>query len=76
MDWFIFLLIYLFIFTVVALTFRPDGKEVAIATLNAQIAIWDVVAVSQTGTIEGRHDMGYTRKEAEKITAKQAAFGK
>ncbi len=56
--------------------FRPDGDEVAIATLNAQISFYDPNTAEPTGSIEGRHDLGYTRKEGEKITAKKASQGK
>ncbi len=59
-----------------AVTYRPDGDELAIATLNAQIAFYDPHTAAQTGSIEGRHDLGYTRKEGEKITAKKSAAGK
>ena len=57
-------------------TFRPDGDEVAIATLNAQITFYNPNTATPSGSIEGRHDLGYTRKEGEKVTAKKAAQGK
>ena len=60
----------------VSLTYRPDGKQLAVACLNAQISVWDTQSATQISTIEGRHDLGYTRKENEKITAKKAAAGK
>lgn len=63
-------------FSVLALTFRPDGKELAVATLNAHITFWDTVSTQQKGTIEGRHDLGYFRKETEKFSGKTAAEGK
>ena len=59
-----------------AVTFRPDGDQIAIATLNAQISFYDPNTANPMGSIEGRHDLGYTRKEGEKITAKKAAHGK
>lgn len=59
-----------------AVTFRPDGAELAVATLNAQISFWDPDSATQTGTIEGRHDLRPGRKELDKITAKHAAKGK
>ncbi|KAI0226931.1 Periodic tryptophan-like protein 2 [Lamellibrachia satsuma] len=61
---------------VLAVAFRPDGNEVAVATLNTQISFWDVDSATQTGSVEGRHDLGYTRKEADKITAKKSSYGK
>ncbi|KAK2509227.1 hypothetical protein MC885_009195 [Smutsia gigantea] len=59
-----------------ALTFRPDGAELAVATLNAQITFWDPEKATQTGSIEGRHDLKTGRKELDKITAKHSAKGK
>ncbi|XP_043928437.1 periodic tryptophan protein 2 homolog [Protopterus annectens] len=59
-----------------AVTFRPDGKQIAVATLNGQITFWDPDNGVQTGSIEGRHDLQLGRKELDKITAKQSAKGK
>ncbi|XP_053398750.1 periodic tryptophan protein 2 homolog [Mercenaria mercenaria] len=61
---------------VLAVSFRPDGGELAVSTLNAQISFWEPHQAKQVGSIEGRHDIGYSRKEQEKITAKKSAFGK
>ncbi|WAR00919.1 PWP2-like protein [Mya arenaria] len=57
---------------VLSVTFRPDGGELAVSSLNAQISFWDPQLAKQVGSIEGRHDIGYSRKEQEKITAKKA----
>jgi len=59
-----------------AVAFRPDGNEVAVATLNTQISFWDVDSATQTASVEGRHDLGYTRKDTDKITAKKSSYGK
>uniref|UniRef100_A0A2K6UYM4 Periodic tryptophan protein 2 homolog n=1 Tax=Saimiri boliviensis boliviensis TaxID=39432 RepID=A0A2K6UYM4_SAIBB len=59
-----------------AVTFRPDGAELAVATLNSQITFWDPENAVQTGSIEGRHDLKTGRKELDKITAKHAAKGR
>ncbi|XP_063413018.1 periodic tryptophan protein 2 homolog [Mytilus trossulus] len=61
---------------VLAVVFRPDGEEIAVSTLDAQITFWNTQNVVQTGSLEGRHDLGYSRKEMDKITAKKASFGK
>ncbi|KAK2188503.1 hypothetical protein NP493_130g01036 [Ridgeia piscesae] len=61
---------------VMAVAFRPDGNEVAVATLNTQISFWDVDSATQTASVEGRHDLGYTRKDTDKITAKKSSYGK
>ena len=58
------------------MSFRPDGKQVAVSSLDAQISFWDVQTMEQMGSIEGRHDLGYTRKEIDKITAKKSSFAK
>ncbi|XP_030059627.1 periodic tryptophan protein 2 homolog [Microcaecilia unicolor] len=61
---------------VLAVTFRPDGRELAVCTLDGQITFWDPEIASQTGSIEGRHDIQMGRRELDKITAKQAAKGR
>lgn len=59
-----------------AVTFRPDGAELAVATLNSHITFWDPENAVQRGSIEGRHDLKTGRKELDKITAKHSAKGK
>ncbi|XP_036299613.1 periodic tryptophan protein 2 homolog isoform X2 [Pipistrellus kuhlii] len=59
-----------------AVTYRPDGAELAVATLNSQITFWDPENAVQTGSIEGRHDLKAGRKELDKITAKHSSKGK
>ncbi|XP_042189770.1 PWP2 small subunit processome component, partial [Callorhinchus milii] len=57
-------------------TFRPDGRELAVATLDGQITFWEPRNAVQTGSIETRHDLKVGRRQLDKITAKQAAKGK
>ncbi|MFT7818206.1 periodic tryptophan protein 2 homolog [Arapaima gigas] len=59
-----------------AVAHRPDGQELAVATLDGEISFWNPMAAMQTGSITGRHDLQMGRKETDKITAKQAAKGK
>ncbi|XP_040211280.1 periodic tryptophan protein 2 homolog [Rana temporaria] len=59
-----------------AVTFRPDGEELAVASLDGQITMWDPEKGTQTGSIEGRHDLQMGRKELDKVTAKHSAKGK
>ncbi|KAK7814914.1 hypothetical protein U0070_026415 [Myodes glareolus] len=59
-----------------SVAFRPDGAELAVATLNSQIVFWDPENAVQVGSIEGRHDLKTGRKELDKITAKHSAKGK
>jgi periodic tryptophan protein 2 len=64
---------------VLSVCFRPDGKVIACSTLSAQIVFIDINEVDQqavTGSIECRVDLGYSRKETDKITAKKTQFGK
>ncbi|XP_072513698.1 PWP2 small subunit processome component [Salminus brasiliensis] len=57
-------------------TYRPDGQELAVATLDGEITFWNPQEATQTGSIIGRHDLQMGRKETDKITAKQSAKGK
>ncbi|XP_068127133.1 periodic tryptophan protein 2 homolog isoform X2 [Hyperolius riggenbachi] len=59
-----------------AVTFRPDGEELAVASLDGQITLWDPEKGTQMGSIEGRHDLQFGRKELDKVTAKHSAKGK
>uniref|UniRef100_W5M7N2 PWP2 small subunit processome component n=1 Tax=Lepisosteus oculatus TaxID=7918 RepID=W5M7N2_LEPOC len=61
---------------VLVATYRADGKELAVATLDGEITFWDPQNAVQTGSISGKHDLQMGRNEMEKITAKQAAKGK
>ena len=63
-------------YPVVAVAYRPDGRELAVAALNGQVTFWDVQSASQSGSIEGRADLGYTRKDQDKISAKKASATK
>ncbi|XP_062866597.1 PWP2 small subunit processome component [Trichomycterus rosablanca] len=59
-----------------AVAYRPDGKELAVASLDGEITFWNPQTTAQTGSISGRHDLQMGRKETDKITAKQSAKGK
>lgn len=59
-----------------AVTFRPDGKQLAVATLDFQVTFWDVKNAVQMGSIEGRRDLGIGRGETDLITAKRTATAK
>jgi len=61
---------------VLALAYSPDGQQLAVATLNGHISIMSIQSEDITHTIEGRHDLGYTRRNGDKITAKKSADGK
>ncbi|KAJ1525853.1 hypothetical protein ONE63_009048 [Megalurothrips usitatus] len=57
-------------------TYRPDGEEVAVATLDAQISFFDVKTGDQRTCIEGRNDLGSGRSDTDLVTAKQTLKGK
>uniref|UniRef100_A0A3P8SH77 PWP2 small subunit processome component n=1 Tax=Amphiprion percula TaxID=161767 RepID=A0A3P8SH77_AMPPE len=59
-----------------SVSYRPDGQEVAVATLNGEISFWNPQTATQTGSVSGRHDLQTGRKETDKVTAKQTAKGK
>uniref|UniRef100_A0A669BZG3 PWP2 small subunit processome component n=1 Tax=Oreochromis niloticus TaxID=8128 RepID=A0A669BZG3_ORENI len=58
-----------------AVTYRADGQELAVATLNGEISFWNPHTATQNGSVAGRHDLQTGRKETDKITAKQSAKG-
>lgn len=57
-------------------TYRPDGEEVAVATLDSQIAFFNAKTGDQTGSIEGRNDLGSGRADTDLVTAKQTLKAK
>nr|CAD7461075.1 unnamed protein product [Timema tahoe] len=57
-------------------TYKPDGEEVAVATLDGQITFFNCKTSTQSGSIEGRNDLGSGRSETDLVTAKQSLQGK
>ena len=55
---------------------RPDGHEVAVATLDGQLTFWDISTAVQLNCIEGRKDLGSGRKATDRMTAKNISFVK
>ncbi|XP_071547868.1 periodic tryptophan protein 2 homolog [Panulirus ornatus] len=51
--------------------FRPDGKQLAVATLDGQITMFKPSTGEQEYNISGRNDLGAGRADADKITAKK-----
>lgn len=51
--------------------FNPNGTEVAVATLDGHISVFNVKTASQVITIEGRNDLGSGRSDTDLITAKK-----
>ncbi|XP_068986083.1 periodic tryptophan protein 2 homolog [Bombus flavifrons] len=57
-------------------TYKPNGEEVAVATLDGQISFFNCKTAVQIGSIEGRNDLGSGRSNTDLITAKQSLKGK
>jgi len=58
---------------VLAIAFRPDGKELCSSTLDGQLQFWDIENASINGTIEGKKDIMGGRKSTDIRTAKNNA---
>ncbi|EJU02450.1 WD40 repeat-like protein [Dacryopinax primogenitus] len=54
---------------VLAVAYRPDGKELAVATLDGQLTFFHVEDGKQVGLIEGRKDISGGRKTDDRTTA-------
>ncbi|KAF7325915.1 Small nucleolar ribonucleoprotein complex subunit [Mycena kentingensis (nom. inval.)] len=61
---------------VLAVAFRPDGKELAASSLDGQIAFFDVDKGKQTNVIEGRKDVSGGRKADDRVSAANNSSGK
>ncbi|KOC66252.1 Periodic tryptophan protein 2 like protein, partial [Habropoda laboriosa] len=57
-------------------TYKPNGEEVAVATLDGQISFFHCKTAVQIGSIEGRNDLGSGRARRDLITAKKSLQGK
>ncbi|RPA76851.1 WD40 repeat-like protein [Ascobolus immersus RN42] len=54
---------------VLSVAFRPDSKELAIATLDGNLAFWSIETGEQTQLIDGRSDISGGRKVTDRRTA-------
>ncbi|XP_061511187.1 periodic tryptophan protein 2 homolog [Anopheles gambiae] len=61
---------------VVCVAFKPDGEEVAIATLNGNITVFHVKTAAQLASIEGRNDMEGSVSKSDLTTAKKNLMGR
>ncbi|KAF9022363.1 WD40 repeat-like protein [Hymenopellis radicata] len=61
---------------VLAVAFRPDGKEASVSTLDGQITLFDVAEGKQTNVIEGRKDISGGRKADDRVSAANSTSGK
>ena len=58
-----------------ALAFRPDGKEVAVSTLDGQITFLDIQDSKQTKVLDGKNDVSGGRKLDDRVSAANNASG-
>ncbi|KAJ4452083.1 hypothetical protein ANN_03599 [Periplaneta americana] len=56
-------------------TYKPNGEEVAVATLDGQITFFHCKTSVQIGSIEGRNDLGSGRSDTDLVTAKKSLQG-
>ncbi|KAK3722040.1 hypothetical protein QZH41_020155 [Actinostola sp. cb2023] len=61
---------------VVTIAIRPDGKQVAVSTLDGTLTFWDIQTAVQVHSVDGRRDLGGGRRNTDMITAKSTSFGK
>ncbi|KAH1025703.1 periodic tryptophan protein 2 homolog isoform X1 [Dendroctonus ponderosae] len=60
----------------VFVTFNPNGVEVAVATLDGRISVFEIRTATQVASIEGRNDLGSGRSDNDLITAKKTLEAK
>ncbi|CAH0559225.1 unnamed protein product [Brassicogethes aeneus] len=56
--------------------FKPDGLEVAVATLDGSISVFNVKTAEQVISIDGRNDLGSGLSDTDLVTAKQSLKAK
>lgn len=61
---------------VLALAFRPDGKELATSTLDGQIILLAIPDGKQVNMIQGRKDISGGRKADDRVSAANSTSGK
>jgi periodic tryptophan protein 2 len=61
---------------VLAIAFRPDGKQVCGALLHGQLMLWNTEDGEVEATIEGRRDIGGGRNTTDMITSANANNGR
>ncbi|KAJ4468761.1 quinon protein alcohol dehydrogenase-like superfamily [Lentinula aciculospora] len=61
---------------VLSLAWRPDGKELAVSTLDGQITFFDVAQSKQTNVINGRNDISGGRLTDSRTSAANSTAGK
>lgn len=57
---------------VACIAFKPDGEEVAVATINCNIAILCAKTGQQVYSIECKNDVGFSMADADVVSAKKS----
>ncbi|KAK9874735.1 hypothetical protein WA026_005548 [Henosepilachna vigintioctopunctata] len=60
----------------VCVVFNPNGQEVAVATLDGHVHVFEVKNGTQISTIEGRYDLGSGIADTDLISAKKSLEAK
>lgn len=63
-------------FAALCVAYRPDGREIAVATLDGQILMFDVETAAQVGSIEARRDLDSGRLDTDLVTREQTLKAK
>ena len=61
---------------VLALAYRPDGRQLCTATLAGLLCFWNLASGNQEGTIEGKRDIAGGRKAKDLISAQNSSASK
>ncbi|CAK4030952.1 Periodic tryptophan 2 [Lecanosticta acicola] len=58
---------------VLAVSVRPDGRQIAASTLDGQLTFWNLSEATQEGGMDGRRDVSGGRKATDRRTAANVA---
>lgn len=61
---------------ILAVAFRPDGKELCASTRSGKLCFWDSASGVARGVIDGRRDAAGGRRVGDARTSKSSAAGK
>ena len=61
---------------VLHIAFRPDSKQVAVATLDGQLTFWSISEATQEAGVDGRRDVSGGRKLTDRRTAANTSGSK
>lgn len=56
----------------VCVAFKPNGEEIAVASLNCTISFFDAASNNQLGSIECRNDVGLSMNDGDVVSAKKS----